>query len=666
MNPWDDFIRDAKKFSDPVQLDREENDYKVDIGKKLKDARKAVLNSEQGWEDLVKKGLSGNLIFPIMQARFRAWIDDFPADALTALKNLWARDMSASSQRIRTFKRRFPANVISGAGTRMNLISVLLMGLDVKQYPPFRVRLFSQAYLNTGYKHPVQRANEETLYQHALGFLDRFIDEASKRDLTLRHRLDAQSLLWKILQSPEEAAGSAAPGIHSSENGQFINRFLVQVSPDIGYLNITESQRYQNYSWKDKPRDSDHGEVKPGDELLVYCTGNVPRHGMSLAFSTEVKQVSSDKITFDLEDPREFKSPLSFQDIRALVGRGEIGNVFNKCGLQGFNISMLEHQEALQILQLLGHPTAVPSLEDLAKEIYLPFEFLEEINSLLNLKPQVIFQGPPGTGKTFVAQRLARCLAGSKDRVELVQFHPSYAYEDFIQGFRPKLVDGQPSFVLRDGPLKRAADRARKENHYKHFLVIDEINRGNLSKVFGELYYMLEDRDEEMNLQYSEDSDDKFSLPKNLYIIGTMNTTDRSIALVDMALRRRFNFVEFYPDKQPIKGLLRSFLSTEKLDEVKWIADVVDLANKKFNDSETAIGPSYFMRKNLTKQDIGLIWEHNVLPYIKESLYGQVEDRIGEFALDKLRSPTTTQSSPPADSSIQNTDNEPRNEIDNR
>ena len=180
-----------------------------------------------------------------------------------------------------------------------------------------------------------------------------------------------------------------------------------------------------------------------------------------------------------------------------------------------------------------------------------PVGFLQEIETLLDDKKQVIFQGPPGTGKTYVAQKLARHLAGSEERVTLVQLHPSYAYEDFVQGFRPTLKDRQPGFELRDGPLLRAAKQARadaqKDPDAKHFLVIDEINRGNLAKVLGELYFLLEYRDESIRLQYS---DKPFSLPGNLYVIGTMNTADRSIALVDLALRRRFYFVEFHPDEE--------------------------------------------------------------------------------------------------------------------
>ncbi len=269
----------------------------------------------------------------------------------------------------------------------------------------------------------------------------------------------------------------------------------------------------------------------------------------------------------------------------------------------------------------------------LAASLYLPDNFLSEILKLLDDKKQVIFQGPPGTGKTYVAQELAKHLAGAAERVTLVQFHPSYSYEDFIQGYRPTLKDGQPGFELRDGPLLRAAENARQDPDAKHFLIIDEINRGNIANVFGELYFLLEYPDEAINLQYDYRP---FKLPPNLYIIGTMNTADRSIALIDTALRRRFYFVEFHPDHEPVRDVLRKYLKSTQSD-MEWVADVVDTANDKLKDDRhAAIGPSYFMQENLDEAAVERIWKHSVLPYIEERRFGG--ERVGdEFNLDSLR-----------------------------
>ena len=278
-----------------------------------------------------------------------------------------------------------------------------------------------------------------------------------------------------------------------------------------------------------------------------------------------------------------------------------------------------------------------PPLAELAGQLYFEDTAdLENIVVLLKDKRQVIFYGPPGTGKTYVAKALAMHLADDDaNRVEVVQFHPSYAYEDFVQGYRPTLNGGQLGYELKDGPLLQAAAAARRDYEAAeqwgdeppmHFLVIDEINRGNLGKVFGELYYLLEYRDDGIRLQYSREEDEAFSLPPNLYVIGTMNTADRSIALVDLALRRRFYFVEFHPDAPPVKGMLARFLDREGLADMKWVATFVDEANKELDDHEAAIGPSHFMKRNLDKDMAGRIWRHSIRPYVEERLQDDRED----------------------------------------
>ena len=315
----------------------------------------------------------------------------------------------------------------------------------------------------------------------------------------------------------------------------------------------------------------------------------------------------------------------------------------------GRPVDLLEAQSLVWQMQWVKEPPVDPNnsdpltelLDKIGKKLLLdPPSFLSKtVWPMLKDKKQIIFQGPPGTGKTFVARELAKCLAGSEDRVRVVQFHPSYAYEDFVQGFRPTMIDEerkQAGFELRNGPLVQLADKARaevdrarkaNENPAKFFLIIDEINRGNLAKVFGELYFLLEYRGpkHKMRLQYSNESDAEFSMPENLYIIGTMNTADRSIALVDAALRRRFYFVPFYPDKPPIEGLLGRYLDDKEIRDMDKVAKFVEDANGKLGDQrrDVAIGPSYFMKPNLNKEMANRIWEYNVLPYVEEQLYGE-------------------------------------------
>jgi len=271
-------------------------------------------------------------------------------------------------------------------------------------------------------------------------------------------------------------------------------------------------------------------------------------------------------------------------------------------------------------------------LGQLAECLLLDENWLRRVQRLLEDKRQVIYYGPPGTGKTYVARELAACLAGSPERVSLVQFHPSYAYEDFVEGYRPGDVAGQPHFRLVSGPLKRLAIKAQEDPGRTYILIIDEINRGNIAKVFGELYFLLEYRDQPIHLQYSAE---RFSLPPNLWIIGTMNTADRSIALIDAALRRRFHFVPFYPTGPPVAGLLRRWLRRDQ-PALMWVAEVVDEANRRLNDDHAAIGPSHFMNPKLSEEWLGIIWEHSILPYLAEQFFGE-EERLSEFSLEALK-----------------------------
>ena len=188
------------------------------------------------------------------------------------------------------------------------------------------------------------------------------------------------------------------------------------------------------------------------------------------------------------------------------------------------------------------------------------------------------------------------------------------------------MIGGQPGFKLTDGPLKGIAERAGNDPDHSYYLIIDEINRGNLAKVFGELYFLLEYRDAEISLQYS---DEKFSLPENLYIIGTMNTADRSIALVDLALRRRFYFVEFHPDQDPIKSVLREYLRDKVPSYGMQVADVVELRQRGAReDDRHARNRAELLHESQVWTDVAVerIWKHSVLPYVEELLFGQ-EDR---------------------------------------
>jgi 5-methylcytosine-specific restriction protein B len=267
--------------------------------------------------------------------------------------------------------------------------------------------------------------------------------------------------------------------------------------------------------------------------------------------------------------------------------------------------------------------------------------WLREVRDLLWDEKQLVFYGPPGTGKTHLALELAEFLGGGPEQVKLVQFHPSYSYEDFFEGYRPKEdpKTKEVAFRLTAGPLRELADRADEEGnrHVPHFLIIDEINRANLAKVFGELYFLLEYRRQTLRLTYSGDD---FSLPDNLFIIGTMNTADRSIALVDAAMRRRFAFVELSPRTEPTRGLLRRWLAGKAMDAQR--ADLLDELNSRIDDDDFKIGPAYLMKPGVDREGgLERTWRTKILPLLEEHHYGEGVKIGMRYGLASLRAALT-------------------------
>ncbi|GAA3951604.1 hypothetical protein GCM10023085_37810 [Actinomadura viridis] len=275
---------------------------------------------------------------------------------------------------------------------------------------------------------------------------------------------------------------------------------------------------------------------------------------------------------------------------------------------------------------------------ELADRLLVPEEWLAECVALLRERPQLIFYGPPGTGKTYLAQALAAHLTGDRpESVQLVQFHPAYSYEDFFEGYRPREgKDKTITFELVRGPLRRLAAAAKKRPGDPHVLIIDEINRGNLAKIFGELYFLLEYRDRGVNLMYGSDKDDLFTLPDNLFILGTMNTADRSIALVDAAMRRRFAFVELHPGEPPTSEMLARWLERENLPDEP--ARLLAELNRRIDDRDFRVGPSYLMRRSVdTNAGLERIWRTQILPLLEEFHYGDGTDVRREYGLKALR-----------------------------
>ena len=595
MPAWRRLAFWAKSFVDSPEFDKFERDYKKVVANNIKQAMVALESDSDDWLKLLRRafGKPNNLTAWQAHGKFLDWCAKHHDEAGKALRGLWRgkeswTDNERAAEAVRVFLEQVPRSFLSGKHTRVNIASFLAMAIDPRSYPVYRVSVFESGYKLTDFPQPASSASEASVYQHALSFLDRLMDETKKHQLHLRDRLDAQSVLWAVAYS-----GWYQESLPATEHRAF-QRYREHIAPPP--LRLTSTIAGQEYSQNRQIPPLSLPEASGGAGIHVYGLTPPPPAGL----------------TFDSD------------------GRSLSGIPTASQAAKTYTYTAMD-EDGATAEQTFSITVAPETLDELAARLLWDADHLQDIHSLLKDKGQIVFYGPPGTGKTYVAQELAHHFARAEDRTDLVQFHPSYAYEDFVEGFRPDTIRDQPGFKLREGPLKRIADKARANPDTAHVLIIDEINRGNVARVFGELYFLLEYRDRKISLQYS---DDPFTLPKNLWFIATMNTADRSIALVDAALRRRFHFVEFSPHSPPVQGLLTRWLETRKSD-LLWVAKLLNLANDKLADRHLAIGPSHFMRSNLDEKWVELIWNHSIYPYVEEQLFGD-QDQLEEFEFEKL------------------------------
>ena len=270
---------------------------------------------------------------------------------------------------------------------------------------------------------------------------------------------------------------------------------------------------------------------------------------------------------------------------------------------------------------LVATQTTYPvyTAEHFLNEVFMNEEGYDTLVQLIRRKKNVILQGPPGVGKTYAAKRLAYSMMGVKDkeRVKLVQFHQSYSYEDFVMGYRPT----ESGFELRTGAFYNFCKQAEEDSEKDYFFIIDEINRGNLSKIFGELFMLIENdkRGMEIDLLYA---DEKFCVPDNVYIIGMMNTADRSLAILDYALRRRFAFFDLRPAFDTIKfKKYQESLESPKFDA---LIDAIEALNAEIREDDMlgegfVIGHSYFSNMfDVSESELSNIIEFEIIPLLKE------------------------------------------------
>ena len=368
-------------------------------------------------------------------------------------------------------------------------------------------------------------------------------------------------------------------------------------------------------------------DAKAGDIVIGYAstpTLQVVALG-EIAKDTDEQHLYFRK-TEQLLNPIDYSIIKGYEELRSMEcmaggGRGTL-----------FKVTEDEYQLLMELIRkenpiLTSGSIDIYTDERFLNEVYMSASDLQKLKALIKKKQNIILQGAPGVGKTFTAERLAYTLMGEidKQRVEMVQFHQNYSYEDFILGYKPN-VDG--GFELKHGVFYKFCKKALNTPDKDFFFIIDEINRGNLSKIFGELLMLIENsyRGKEIKLAYT---DELFTVPKNLYIIGMMNTADRSLAMIDYALRRRFSFFEMYPGfaTEGFKSYQLS-LGNEKLDK---LIQGIQTLNEAISSDDSlgngfCIGHSYFCNQT----EFSMEWLENVVEY-------DIEPMLKEYWFDDIQ-----------------------------
>lgn len=363
-------------------------------------------------------------------------------------------------------------------------------------------------------------------------------------------------------------------------------------------------------------------DAKPGDMIVGYEASPVKQLTTLLTVTKNEKEELYFKKLETLVTPLDYKT---LHDDPLLKD----GEMFRNSNGSLFRLTKEEYMHILDLIVETNPKKAEEQLEtytkeDFLEEVYITDEKYNRISRIIKKKKNIILQGAPGTGKTYCAKRLCWSLMGKKDntRIKFVQFHQNYSYEDFVLGYKPK----ENTYELVNGIFYSFCKQAEGDSKNDYYFIIDEINRGNLSKIFGELLMCIENsyRNHKVTLGYAGKT---FSVPSNLYIIGMMNTADRSLAMIDYALRRRFSFIKMEPgfDSKGFKEY-QVKLNNDRFNAL--IQKIKELNYEIKNDSSLGegfmLGHSYFCgMDDVSDEELEDIIEFEIIPMLEEYWFDQ-------------------------------------------
>lgn len=692
---WNDFVGWCAKAIQWRDFDETERNYKLEVADNISAALVQLANDEP-WKPALNLAFRApnNLLYWRACDDVKKWFAAEPEVARKAVYKLVSGDNDLEAS-LDEFFTALTDEHLPSPSVRLSVASYFLLGVDPTKYPYYQYTPIHKALELAGYPKPQGDWNETQTYLHTVEFLRKLQHELKERGVSIRDALDAQSAVFVVAQAPLEELNfldaeeleefarfrdEPLPELDTPTEGElappFSEHFEDMAEAEWAFRLFRETAEMLDIEGPDDPRFalsySPGQRGKPMNlifadwKLAAVRTAGYPGARLRLALSAERGQALGFPRTFGFGQ-REDELDIGLYDIPVEEARpfeGELREAFEETlgfvaeKFRNSTASMHRRHNEAELMEAVLDPDKRRKLltqgfapaernpafhiEDALEGLFMRRERLEELLDLLRQRQNLILQGPPGVGKTFMVRRLAYLLMGEKapDRVSMIQFHQSYTYEDFIQGYRPTQ---EGAFQRKNGVFYEFCEQAKRKPEQPYVFIIDEINRGNLSKIFGELMMLIEPdkRGPEwaVPLQYAETGEERFYVPKNVHLIGMMNTADRSLAMVDYALRRRFAFVDLEPN---FNGRFEAFL-TQKGVETELVGRIVrrltklneSIAQDRLNLGKGfCVGHSYFVPSD--NGSYGANWfrrvvEYEVAPLLEEYWFdapGQVETEV--------------------------------------